>query len=244
MKNRLIILSTIVVMVLLTFGSTNLFASPDYTFVTNGTIQAADTFHDVFVDNCTVDMIGGFVENELSIYNSGTVNFYGGKTYNQVHVHDSSILNVFDDTDGGWGLNGITSYDTSEINITGGYIVNDVIAGGDSIVNISDGLVHEIDTFDNSEIHVYGGEVIFFSGSGSSTMNIYGYDFQYIPDGSIYSGHHLLTGFFEDGTEFNINIYNQSQADLSYDHIVTHVIPEPTTLLLLGLGKVMLRRKR
>ena len=63
----------------------------------------------------------------------------------------------------------------------------------------------------------------------SSTINIYGYDFSEFPAFS-------LTGYLSDGSPFEF-------IELTYavSHINLIVIPEPVTVLLLGLGGLFLR---
>jgi len=76
----------------------------------------------------------------------------------------------------------------------------------------------------------------------ASVVNIYGYAFNYDPLGGSRNGGQL-TGFWEGGNPFSIDFLDNIETGSTYyDHVV--LIPEPATLLLLGLGAVMLRRIR
>lgn len=230
---------TLIYALLLVFGSTTLFAYPDRTFTTDGTIQDGNSYYSVYVDASTVDMTGGLVDNRFELTNNSVVNFYGGLGDPSALVYDSSTFNVHGNTIEDRGVRGIFSYGTSNINVAGGIVNGSINAFESSVVNISDGIIGEVNTYDNGVSHISGGEIHFLSSWESGVVNVYGYGFEYIPDGSIYSGHDLFSGFWQDGTAFNINCYGGE----TYDNIVTHVVPEPATLLLLGIGAVMIRKK-
>ncbi|MEN6306690.1 MAG: PEP-CTERM sorting domain-containing protein [Anaerohalosphaeraceae bacterium] len=53
-----------------------------------------------------------------------------------------------------------------------------------------------------------------------------------------------LTGTWGDGSAFNIKLIDVSGYDRTIDNIKFTIIPEPTSLLLVGLGGLLLRRKR
>jgi hypothetical protein len=201
--------------------NTNLSAVPiDRTFTGNGVIQDGDDYDDVWVydtpPNITiVDMTGG----EVAI----------------LHTHDQSITNIMD------GLVAYSnSYDQSTINISGG-VVHTAQINNDSTTNVTGGVCWNVEV-GGGKFNISGGQI---TGSGiyvgSGVVNIYGYGFEYDP-------YHTpnLTGFWSDNTPFGINFWapGYTQPHNSYDYVVLHEIPEPTTLSLLGLGAVILRKRK
>ena len=141
-------------------------------------------------------------------------------------------------------------YDLSTMNVYGGGVGLFWTAHDYSVVNIYDGSVSFIAVVDRSTVNIRGGSIGsswggFFFGP-SATVNIYGYDFEYNPtwrwsDDLILGPRWVskLTGSGFDGTPIEIT----GIADPSkYPNI--HLIPEPTTLLLLALGSLPFMRKR
>jgi hypothetical protein len=101
---------------------------------------------------------------------------------------------------------------------------------------------HSSQVSDSSTVNIHGGQIAdWLYATDSSVVNIYGYDFEYSPDTGSRNGGQL-TGYWSDGSPFKINFLdNITFGSTYYDYVV--LIPEPSTLLLLGLGAVMLKRK-
>ena len=116
-----------------------------------------------------------------------------------------------------WDLN---TYSYSELTISGGEI-NDLGGHGESIINLSGG-------------QIFGDLTVF---NPTAWVHIYGYGFNNDP----FAGS-PLTGFWVDSTPFSINLVDSTIS--TYDQIIFHEIPEPATLILFGLGGLVLRRKR
>jgi len=53
----------------------------------------------------------------------------------------------------------------------------------------------------------------------------------------------LLTGHWGDSSTFSINLIDIGTVP-TYDYIEFHIIPEPGSVLLLGLGALILRTRR
>jgi len=189
-------------------------------FYTDGVIQEGDVYSYVYVyNNATVDMTGGVVTTVLVAYDSSTVNISGGILHQIGSSYESAA---------------------STLNLSGSMQADEVEIGGSSVLNMFDGTIGsvEIDNIAN----LYGGIISDYL-LATSTVNIYGYDFQYNPLAGDYRGGQL-TGFWLNDTPFSIDLYYDDTPGGSlvdtYPHIV--LIPEPATILLLGLGILLQRR--
>jgi len=157
-----------------------------------------------------------------------------GEDYDTVSVYDTppdhTTVNMF-----GGIIEGVHSYDSSTFNVHEGEMWRGVFTSDSSIVNIHGGSVTlEGSLFtDSSTLNIFGGDVFLGApyAEDSSTINIYGYNFSEFPAFS-------LTGYLADGTPFEF---------IELTHAISHinliVVPEPTTLLLLGLGCLFLRKR-
>ena len=186
-------------------------------------IQDGDIYESVTVPSTlTVEMIGG----EVGTFDmdGGIVNMSDGVIAgSSIRVEGSSTFNMSGGRNNGTGE--IGNYYGGTINISGGEpgVVMNGYNGG--TVNISGGDWEDM-------IYAYN----------SGDINIYGYGFQFDRYGGKY-GDGLLTGFWGDYTPFSINYYDAEIHDYTYQHVILYEIPEPATLLLLGLGGVLLRKK-
>jgi len=166
---------------------------------------------------------------DVDFYHDAVID--AGDMYTNVFVYDTPPDTTTLDMYGGT-VAGFLTYDSSTVNIYGGEVWWGLATYNLSTVNIYGGSVKcEGLIVDNtSTLNIYGGN--FSSGnapyfSESSTVNIYGYDFNY--DGW------TLTGFLQDDSPF---IFTEL-TDLNYPHI--NLIPEPASILLFGLGVLLLR---
>ncbi len=188
------------------------------------TIRGGDYYWYVDADEAsTIDIVGGEVE-ELLTFALSSVDITGGLTQ-KLEALESSTINI----SGGeiWDL---STYDQSQISITGGEVGWLHVSGG-------------------SEVTVTDGEVGKIWANSSSSVNIYGYDLSYNPnfdyDGTREMWEGLLTGYWQNEVPFNITTWDES----TYNQLVLHDLgplpsaPEPGTLLLLGLGALVLRRR-
>ena len=211
---------------------------------------------DVWVDyqapgmETTVNWLGGGAMPfgyELHGYNDSHINMFGGSIGGYLRSYDNSHVNV-----SGGSIYQLWTYDNSQVNVSGGSIGHNLWAYDNSQVNVSGGSIgNRLWTYDNSQVDFSGGLV-----NGelvteySSELTIHGSDFAV--DGqlfgfgelaSILGGHYgnepsrRLTGTLSNGDPLDNEFYIGDDAKI----VLT---PEPTTLLLLGLGALMSRRKR
>lgn len=225
--------------------------------------------YDTPPDNTTIDVVGGYV-GWLNLHNSSignvnhevgwltprensTGNLYGST--GQLDTYDFSIANIL----GGSVLASTTVNDSSALNIYSGQLGDSVTVADQAIMNMYGGQGSSVNynvgieplatlnnrggdlgiVFVDGTLNLYGGSV--YEGpyvSGGGTANIHGYDFEYW-----WNGHHdvwMLGGKWADGSPFSLW---DVPAEGTNPGFVLHVIPEPATLLLLGLGCLFLIRK-
>lgn len=193
--------------------------------------------------------------NTASVSTNTTLNIldYGVIDPGLLGVYDTSKVNVLSTTAKVAMLN---AFSESTINITNGTV--GLNCWGSSKTIVSGGLIKRgeygrevIPVFESSKLEIHGGSFINdFALSEYATLKIYGSDFAVngIPySGEIYSllgglwdnePVRRLTGMLDNGGAIDNDFYIGG----SFAKIV--LIPEPCTLLLLGLGGMMLRNKK
>jgi len=108
----------------------------------------------------------------------------------------------------------------------------------DSLANIDGGNMDYLGTYDNSVVNLYTGEWDWLVSHNNSKVYLWAYNVIYDPTGGIYADGSLEGYFYKDDTEFNFSLLNPG----TYSHV--EIIPEPTTLLLLGFGAIFLRKHK
>jgi hypothetical protein len=228
-------------------ATTLTFTGDDVGTIDGGNYDTVDIF-----DTATVSMTAGSVGN-MYIHNLGTLNFHNG-TISGMQLWNSGTLNLE-----GASLTDIELFDSSIFNLNSGIFEGIFEAPSYITININDGQVNQGDgrlrdyaianiyggdvTWEmlsldgHAALNVYGGNVVFehgFSFQENSQFNVYYSDIIYINEwDDIIIGYHLL-----DGSEFMLDQYNQAEID----HM--NFVPEPTTFLLLGLGGLLLRKRK
>ncbi|MFH1614525.1 MAG: PEP-CTERM sorting domain-containing protein [Planctomycetota bacterium] len=190
---------------------------------------------------------GGFIAQTLSAKDNSQVTIYGGEMGDDLCVYDNAIVTVlsgriddhfllFNDSQvtisgGEMGL-GIETYDASKVIISGGVISDWVAANNFSEVYISGGsIATDLVATKNSIITIFGSD---FAIDGLTVgygelSSILGNDYNIDPA-------RRLTGTLENGQSIDNDFYIGFSAKIV-------LVPEPATLLLLGLGAVILRKK-
>jgi hypothetical protein len=211
------------------------------------------TVYDAVEGRTTIEFYGR--AEYLTMYDSSTLNLHEGAEFesfdgDQSSLYDSSTLNVFEGAAIGAGsAANMDIYDSSTLNIYGGMVELLFCAHDSSTINLYDGSLGLLaGVADNSILNVYGGSIDVFlsniSVSPTATVNIYGSDFEYRAHGrwmppitsddeGWWVSH--LTGYGFDGD--SMTLWGLPDPD-THDNI--NLIPEPGTLLLLGLGSAAL----
>jgi hypothetical protein len=221
------VIITIGLTVLLVAGSAS--ALNEKYFYSSGQILPGEAWDSVYVqnDNTVVDMLGGQID-ALVTFNISTFNMVGGEISKHnipstIDIGISSMLNVY----GGM-------IDTGDFALSEGSYT--LISGGDITAE---------------RWKLYGDATVDIKGGGLRlnsidfaifnellpTINVYGYGFNYNPTGGTYGGG-ILTGYLLDNNFFSIDQLSESEFQRF------NLIPEPATLLLLGTGGLLLRKRR
>jgi len=177
-------------------------------------------------DNSRVTISGGTVNGGLGAYNSSEMTISGGSIDSGLNVTHSSIVNV-----SGGTIGGLFAFHSSIVNISGGTIDGYLTACDSSVITLSGGSIdrygyliawpNSMITFMGNDFAINGIDV------GYGEFDTGGKDWVYgTLTGTLASGDYLDNEF---------RIYSGSRIVL---------VPEPATPLLLGLGVVMLHRKR
>jgi len=155
-----------------------------------------------------------------NLVNAGIVDFYvdaditKGQIYDGINVHNSAVVNLV----GGEIKATLGGFDYSVINLNSGFAP---LYGGLYLT-------------DNSALNIFGGDIHISYPllANNSVLNIYGLNFSEFPANE-------LTGFLSDGTPFEFT------GLLNYaSHIYLYEVPEPSTIVILGLGILFITLKR
>lgn len=203
----------------------------------------------------TINIIDGGSAPNFSATEDSYINiFYGGGIMNL----DGSYGGVSDSYDNtqimlqGGVINGsLRFWDNSKIAIQGGTIISWVRAYNDSIIDISGGNIGDnimgLMVYENSTVMISGGQMngLLEINTKDSFITVFGSDFTldgqnvsgeiFNPLNEVKYGH--LTGFYLNDDPIDIDIKMDPEASII-------LIPDPTTLSLLGLGGLGLLRRR
>jgi len=182
------------------------------------------------------------------ILNDGGVHTIDWTIEEPVWVEDSTggdftTLNL---VEGGEIVNWLNIFDYSQANISGGSIGFELSTYDYSQATISGGsITYDLNVFHDSEIFVLGGYIgdsLNIQNNGRITISGSGFEIDGIPvDYGIYTALDYPLGTLEGMLTSGelINSYFEI-----YDDASIFLVPEPTTLLLVGLGALCFRRRK
>ena len=161
------------------------------------------------------------------------------------------IVSVFNDADltiSGGDVSSLGLFNNSISNMSGGS-AGDINAFNNSQIIITNGRSTSIHAYDSSSVHLHRVErfvvapdIIWTPGvsySADGEIHYYGYDFEFLTPGP---GSGWLTGKWADGTSFQS--YLRAIPDpFESSNIILHVVPEPSGLLMIITGYLLIRRK-
>jgi hypothetical protein len=168
----------------------------------------------------------------MGVRNAATFNMFVG-TVGSLGALDQSMVNI---SGGSVGIFSLSGSATATLSQNGS--IFSVGAGYSSIFNMNGGNVTCLGVGDNAIINLSGGVVIdYLSANPAGVINVFGYNLAKTSTGGTH-GYGQLTGSWQiNSPQFVINL----GGPYTYEQI--NLIPEPTTLLLFGIGTFLLRRR-
>lgn len=162
-------------------------------------------------------ILGGVCQAKGALwYSSGYNTFTDGDPQGEeIFVENDAVLDFLSGT-----ALGLRVIDTATANIYGGTITYDLYTSINSVTNI------------------YLVDLEILSSAHNSIVNLYAYDVDFYSTGGINNDGYVTGTFYQDNVSFEIDFVNPG----TVSHV--NVVPEPATLLLLGLGGLFLRKRK
>jgi hypothetical protein len=180
------------------------------------------------------DYVGLYDQSRVEIGPFGAVN-------QTLNAYDYSTVDMLHGFVGGNEYSSITAWGNSTVNIFGGH-TKYLNAYSANTINISGGVIENFDVTQNSIVEMTGALIERMKVSGDCIIKLHGYDFELGNglwlDGNRLMGTGMLGGKWLDGVSWNTEIvWNYEPANIL-------LVPEPTTLLLLGMGGLLIRKRK
>lgn len=221
------------ILVVVLFAEPSLYAVPvDKIFTSSGYIFPGEVWNTVSIynDDTVVTMLGGMADF-ISTYDRSTLNVIYGEA--GVGAYDYSIINIYGGTH--W-----TAFASGHgiVNFSSDAVSQGLRASGFGVANMFGGTVGHLGAHDSGTINIYAGSITdYIFADDYSTINIFGNDLIKADSGGIY-GFGKVEGYLTDLAYISVDFVNPE----AYSHI--NLIPEPSSLVLLGLAGLILRWKR
>lgn len=154
------------------------------------------------------------------------------------NTYDSSILNIVGkDVE----IEMIWMYNNSTVNIREGNITKFCTTRNSSTLNIDGGDIAGLASHNSSVINIKGKnrQDFWLQAYDNSNINVYGYDMYKRRTGGKW-GYGFIAGRWRDQTPFHLDMWHTD----TYDRVNACFIPEPVTSALLGIGCMILLRRR
>jgi hypothetical protein len=173
-------------------------------------------------------------EDFIEMYNDATATISGGEIW-EFYMYDNTTADI---TGGEIGI--LLGQNYSLINVYDGSNTGLLKPNDFSTANIYGGEINHLFVLGNSTTNVYGGNFpMGFSANNSALIKMYVLEYNWDPDGGSSSGFGLLTGTWLNSGE----LFSIDYVDLDcFDNIV--FVPEPSMILLLGFGFLVLRNRK
>ncbi|MCJ7777875.1 MAG: PEP-CTERM sorting domain-containing protein [Sedimentisphaerales bacterium] len=214
--------------------------------VEGGGIAPGEDYGSIYAFNDSqVTISGGQIGWSLEAHDRSKANLTGG--YLGCEFFSSSINTAYIS---GGSVRAAIAYGNGSLDISGGTFRWSVETQGSTQAVITGGNIAGIHCLDSSRMYISGGTILGYINAGyyndaSSLITFYGSDFaingqpvalgEYASSYCSYSGQ--VTGTLTDGSLLNTSFGLKGNADILF-------IPEPATVLLVGLGVLVLRRRR
>jgi hypothetical protein len=159
-------------------------------------------------------MVAGENYGESAIFNDVKLDIFGGDI-SYVDAFNSTITNWYDGE-----MCYFNARDNSIVNIYGGELSSCLGAGDNGVINLyHSSLIEGISLHDNA------------------ILNLHAYDVIHHTTGGFYSDGWIEGRYILDNHHFVIDMVGDSFSHIS-------IVPEPATLLLLGLGTMFVKRRK
>jgi len=168
---------------------------------------------------------------DKDFYSSDEIN--DGDYWSNVNIYgNDTVVDMF----GGW-VGNLTTHNQSIFNVYGGSVDFLLTSSDSSFINIDDSIdIGTITVEEFGTVDIHSGSINALSATGGS-INLYAYDITYDPTGGSFGEGELTGRYYKNDNFFAYDLHEGV-----YPYIT--VIPEPATFLLVGLGGLLLRKKR